>query len=419
MARPRKALWESPDKQIYITQHRRGFLVVDTRDGRTERLRSSLDEALKTARASSTGTPREVTFFELALDYLANGTTVWNDTQGSVALCIDTIEDRKARLRNHYADVGSLPISQLPPHFIGDSVKRLRTQGRSKSLQDKVRTEALAVMQWGASLGLVSSTHDWVGPLRKVKKKQVDSSKVIGRNVRQLPSHRTVHELARMAARESNAPHMKLFFWMLAYMGFREGELCAVTIGDVEVGKRLRIHVRRKAIWRSGHGTIVEDYAKGYTQRTVVVPRILEAAVLARTKEVRAANGTLLFPSWTPSYRTEQVIDYSALRALFLRCGEQVGWKVLTRSRSRSYTGSDGRTRNYPGKAQSLEYTIHDLRAFAASTMYEPRHGMSLRGMGMSIHAVARQLGDSPETVKRHYLGIVDGNAAILEREVP
>jgi len=167
MARPRKALWESADKAVYITQHRRGFLVVDTRDGRIERLRVSLDDALATAAATSAGPAREVTFFELALDYLANGTTVWNDGGETVALCADTIEDRKGRLRNHFADVGQLPLSLLPEHFIGDAVKRLRVKKRSSSLQDKVRTEAEAVMRWGVAQGLVPAGHDWVGPLRR------------------------------------------------------------------------------------------------------------------------------------------------------------------------------------------------------------------------------------------------------------
>lgn len=44
---------------------------------------------------------------------------------------------------------------------------------------------------------------------------------------------------------------------------------------------------------------------------------------------------------------------------------------------------------------------------------------MVLRGMGMSVHAIARQLGDIPETVKRHYLGIIEGSDEIFDREVP
>jgi len=374
---------------------------------------------MATAAATSAGPAREVTFFELALDYLANGTTVWNDGGETVALCADTIEDRKGRLRNHFADVGQLPLSLLPDHFIGDAVKRLRVKKRSSSLQDKVRTEAEAVMRWGVAQGLVPAGHDWVGPLRKVKKKAVDSSKVIGRVVPALPSHRSVHALARLAAEDTGATYMRLFFWLLAYIGFREGELCALTVEDVEQADRLRIHVRRKAIWRTGLQTIVEEYAKGYTHRTVVVPRVLESAVLARVEEVRSSGGSILFPSWTTRTHTERVIDYSALRGLFLRCGERVGWEVLTRSEARSYTAADGRTRNYSGKAQSLEHSLHTLRAFAASSMYEPRRGMVLRGMGMSVHAIARQLGDIPETVKRHYLGIIEGSGELLDREVP
>ena len=149
------------------------------------------------------------------------------------------------------------------------------------------------------------------------------------------------------------------------------------------------------------------------------MPRVLESAVLARVEEVRSSGGSILFPSWTTRTHTERVIDYSALRGLFLRCGERVGWEVLTRSEARSYTAADGRTRNYSGKAQSLEHSLHTLRAFAASSMYEPRRGMVLRGMGMSVHAIARQLGDIPETVKRHYLGIIEGSGELLDREVP
>lgn len=419
MPRPRKALWESSDKAVYITQHSRGFLIVDTRGTRTERFRASLHDAMEVAVATSTGPVGEITFFELALDYLANGTPVWNDGSDNVAWCVDTIEDRKARLRNHYGDVGQLPLSQLPEHFIGDAVKRLRAKKLSKSLQDKVRTEALAVMRWGAAHGHVPADHDWVGPLRPVKRGGVDTSRVIGRFPRSLPSHRDVHRLARLAAHDSGAPYMRLFFWMLAYIGFREGELCALTVDDLEQADRLRIHVRRKAIWRSGLGTVVEPFTKGFSSRTVVVPRLLENSVIQRVEEVREAGGQLLFPRWGVRVRKESVIDYSSLRALFLRCGQECGWQVVTRSASRSYVGADGRPRHYPGKPQSLEYTIHSLRAFAASSMYEPKRGLSLRGMGMSIHAVARQLGDVPETVKQHYLGIIDGSGEVLEREVP
>lgn len=107
------------------------------------------------------------------------------------------------------------------------------------------------------------------------------------------------------------------------------------------------------------------------------------------------------------------------LRGIFLRCGGRVGWEVLTRSEGRTFTAADGLTRNHPGKAQPLEDSLHTLRTFAASAMYEPRRGVVLRGMGMSVHAIARQLGDIPETVKCHYLGIIEGSGEILDREVP
>lgn len=419
MGRRRNALWESPDTLVYIARHRRGFLVVDTRGVRTEKFRATLDDARRLADQLTVNPTDEPTFFDLALDYLENGTTVWHDGDEEVALTVNTVEDRKARLRNHFGEIGARPLSELPTHFIGDTVRRLRIAGRSKSLQDKVRTEALAVMKWGAARGLVPVDHDWVGPLRSVRTRRVDNTKLIGRFMRPLPRHRDIHRLAKLAARQTGAPYMRLFFWLLAYVGFREGELCAVRIDDVDIDTRVRIHVRRKAVWRSGSGVVIEDYAKGYVQRTVVVPRLLEAAVITRTREVRQAGGTLLFPKWGATRRTDEVIDYSGLRELFLRCGEQIGWTVLTRSATRTYTGADGRTRVYAGKPQSLEYSLHDLRAFAASRMHEPRRGLSLRGMGMTVHAVARQLGDHPETVKRHYLGIIDGAGDLLEREVP
>lgn len=171
--------------------------------------------------------------------------------------------------------------------------------------------------------------HDWGGPLRKVKK-TVDSSKGFGRVVPALPSHRSVHALARLAAEDAGANYMRSFFWLLAYIGFREGELCALTVEDVEQANRLRIHVRRKAIWRTGLQTIVEECAKGYTHHTVVVPRVLERAVLARVEEVLSSGGSILFPSWTTRFHTERVSGYSAPRGLFLRCGNKVGWEVLT-----------------------------------------------------------------------------------------
>ena len=53
--------------------------------------------------------------------------------------------------------------------------------------------------------------------------------------------------------------------------------------------------------------------------------------------------------------------------------------------------------------------------------MYAPRSArIPLHDMGMSLDAVACQNGDLKETVKRHYVGIIDsGTAAVLDREVP
>lgn len=423
MSRPRKALWESHDRSVYVKQHADGFLVVTTGEARRESYRVRLDDAMELARsiAAAPSAGADMTFFELALDYYAHGLPVWDRTTDQVAMSPDTLEDRKARTRNHYADVGNLPLSELPRHFIGDAVNKIRSRqgGKSKSLQDKVRLEGLAIVRWGVANGLLPPGHDYVGPLRLVKKQKINDTQLVGRHRRPLPSHRTVHQMARAAAVHTGKGYMRLFFWLLAYLGPREGDLCALEVGEVTVDTRVRVHFTKKVVWRTGKGTIVEHYTKGYEHRSVVVPRILERPLLARVEEVRAAGGTVLFARWSRRLPYSPYIDYSALKEVFVRCGAEVGWAVVSWSTPARHTGADGRIRTYKPRAQSLEFTIHDLRAFAASAMYEARRGISLRGMGMSLQATARQLGDNPETVKRHYLGIIEGNSVILDREVP
>jgi len=73
----------------------------------------------------------------------------------------------------------------------------------------------------------------------------------------------------------------------------------------------------------------------------------------------------------------------------------------------------------HKARPQSLVYHPHNARAFAATTMHAERRGLALRGMGMSVHAIARQLGDKPETVRAHYLGIIEEADTYLVRVVP
>jgi len=421
MGRPRQALWESPDKAIYIKAAKGAFVVVDTRGIRREAQRSSFAHAVKFAEQIGGAPPpgAEPTFFELALDYFERGLPVWDDGSG-VALSEGTIEDRKGIIRNHYAFVGNLPLSQIPNDVLRVAVDRIRRRPdkKSKSLQDKVLGVGKAVLRYGRQTGAIPADRAFPEPIQRVKTAKVDQRDFVGRVMRPLPSNRSVHRFARLSAARSGAPYMRLFWWLAAYIGFREGELCALAADDVTVGTRVRISVTKKAIYRRGRGDVIEPYAKGREHRTVTVPRLLERPLLARVAEVRAAGGSLLFPSWTPG-RGERPITYTTLKDHFVTVGAEAGWKVINRSTPQQYTAADGRTRTYRGRPSSLEYTIHDLRAFAATSMYDAHHGISLRGMNMSLKAVAAQLGDNPEVVKSTYLGIREGNAVLLDSEVP
>ena len=114
MGRPRKAVWESADKAVYIKRHKGGYLVVDTRGEHRGVLRRSLDEALDIAHALEGVAPRqaEMTFFELAALYFEEGLPRW-DKSRTTALTSNVIEDRKSRVRRLYAFAGSTPLSMV------------------------------------------------------------------------------------------------------------------------------------------------------------------------------------------------------------------------------------------------------------------------------------------------------------------
>lgn len=425
MPRPRNALWESTCGGVYVSQHAKGFRIVDIRYERRQMQRTTLDAALVLARslAGQAAEGAVITFFELAVDFLKYGLTEWDDGSGQ-AISPRAKDDMTGRIRNHYGFCGNTPLSELPADVLDQAVKRAvaRPDGAGASLRSKIHNDGHRILRYGKQKGLIPHDRHFTALTKNVRKKKLNDANYKGRALRPLPSHREVHALARTSAALADAAYMRLFWWLMAYIAFREGELCALKVENVVVDGRVRINVEGTVVTETGNGTFIQPYAKGYERRTVTVPRILEGPLLARVAEVRAAGGSLLFPMWKTGHKKrEGLISYSTLRGNFLEAGETIGWEVKSRSGVRIYVDANGKRRRYASKPQSLEYTIHDLRAFGATAMYAPRSaGIVLRGMGMSLDAVASQLGDLKETVKRHYLGIIDsGTSAVLDREVP
>jgi integrase len=422
MGRPRtQTLWSSPDDQVYVRAKGTGFLVVDTRGTRRETFRTDLSEAIQHAQTIS-GTAvtaaREMTFFELAIDYFENALPIWDTAPDTVAQQPRTVEYNKSLIRTKFAKFGNTPLSQLPFDLIAQVIADVQSSDhRSKSLQDKVKGLGHRVLAYGQATGVIDGTRVFINPLREVKDGNVRAAGFSGRVRPKLPSHGEVRQFARTAGRVTQAPYMRLFWWLAFYVGFREGELCALRVVDVVHSRRVNVHVVRK-VGRGDGGPVIEHFAKGYANRTVTIPRVLEGPLLARVAEVKAAGGTLLFPACDSRY-TEKLISYGSLRAHFLKVAAEVGWKPKGWRKAATYTVSSGATKRYKATPSSVEYTIHDARAFAATAMYDPRSGFSLRGMGMSIEAIAKQLGDLPETVRRHYLGFIGDSDAMLDHAVP
>jgi integrase len=422
MARPRKSLWESPDGTIRIRASKGGFLLIDDNGPKpTETRRKELDQLIAIGlKRVSAGPIKEMTLFELGADYFANGMPV--DENRERACGSGWFEDDKGRLRNHYRKFGGTVLSELPGDFIGQVAMAIRKHPTHHSLSLEQKTIGLGqrVLEHGRKIGKIPQAAHFSGPTQKrVDRAPTRDGQTHKVQRHDLPGHREVHRFARMFAIHHDAPWMRLFWWLSFYIGFRQGELCALETGDVRFAHgRWCIEVVKKVITdATTKETIIEPYAKGRKHRTVVVPRLLVGPLRRRVAEVEAAGGTLLFPAWGPG-GADKYITYDKLKNAFVAVGELNGWEVRTYRGQEKHIKSDGQVTLPALRPSALVYTIHSARAFAATAMYQPRSGMSLRGMEMRVRKIAEQLGDTEETVRAHYLGVIDDEDSIKERAV-
>ena len=386
MGRPRQdPLWESSDKSIYIKRRKGGFGIFDTRTG-SEFSRKRFEDAVECANElQSRG---DLTFMDLALDYFSHGLPIEEGTESEPGLSEGWIEDQKGLVRNWYRHVLGVRVSNLPSDFIAVAEMKARTAGRSKSHQDKVAGLGHRIIEHGKAIEVVPSDREFrrlAQRLRSKKgKRRGQTHKVVKRR---LPSHKQVHQFARAYAGHVDRTWMRLFWWLAFYMGFREGELCALEVHDVaKVQGRIVIEVNKK-VARSRSGPVrLEPYAKGYEHRTVVVPRLLVGPLLARVADVKSAGGTLLFPSWSKSgpgpVPGERWINYNTLYRTWIAVGVKMGWQVKSWHPTREYMDSNGRVCRYKAKVGSLVWRPHDARAFAATAMYDQRRRYFASGYG-------------------------------------
>lgn len=431
MARPRTGVvWdEHPAHLVYVKQRKAGYSVFDLRgEGRPrERTRRSLDEAIDLARAlAAEDVVGEMTLAELALDYFRHGAPVWEGTE-ELAWSEDWAEDQKGYVRTWYSRYARTRAGELPEDFIAETVERARRAGRSKSLQDKLAGFGHKLVNHGKAIGQIPRDRAFARPRRAVRQKKARRrGQALTVQHHTLPSHRQVQRFARAFAGDTGLPHLRLFWWLAFYMGFRVGELVALTVDDVFARKgRVMVAVVKKVRNSRSRGLVLEHYAKGYLHRDVVVPRLLERPLLARVAAVRADGGTLLFPSWATlgagpagPRASEGWLNPDSLHKRFVKVGASIGWQVKATTAATVYRARTGEQKYYRAKPSSLEFRPHTARAFAASAMHAEARGMSLRGMAMSVSAIAKQLGDLPETVRAHYLGQIEDDDDYLPRVV-
>jgi len=424
MGRPRKSLWESPAGDVRILASKRGYLMIDERGPKSvETRRKDLADLMAIALQRATEEvphEREWTFFDLAGDYFDRGMKVCADK--SRACSSGWYEDSKGRVRGKYLSVGNTPLSKLPDDFIAKAAMAVRNDPVHNSLSLEIKTIGVGqrIIEYGKQIGRAPRDRIFHGPIqRRVARKTRRDGQRLTVQHHDLPSHGSVHRFAKRFAVHVEAPWMRLFWWLAFYIAFRQGELCALeTVDVVERHGRLCIEVVKKVITdATTKEVLIEPYAKGYKHRTVVVPRLLEGPLRARVAEVERSGGRLLFPAWGKGC-VERHIDYDTLKNAFVVVGHAHGWEVKKYRKVETYTIASGKLRTAKLRASSLVYTIHDARAFGATAMHHARGGMSLRGMGMRVSKIAEQLGDTEETVKAHYLGIIDDEEAIHDREV-
>ncbi len=193
MGRPRQALWESPDKGVYVTQHSSGaYRVVDTRSTRPKELRQTRDLAdaiavATDAAASMPPNPHEQTFFDLAKEFFLEGRPVLDN--GEYAWSAGWTEDLRSHIRLRYEHVGGTPVSRLPRDFIATAAMSVRAEGKSMSLEDKVITAGRHVVNYGKRIGVIDEAASFPGPVqgrsgRKIRNHVGDDDAVAQRSQR-------------------------------------------------------------------------------------------------------------------------------------------------------------------------------------------------------------------------------------------
>ena len=427
MARPRSddVLWSSSDGGVYVRPRGGSFSVFDARGGRRrETARRDLGDAIDHARriaGEPPPKPRVPTLAEIADHYFVHGVPIWHDT-GEPALSAGWLDSLRALVRNWYGPWLSTRVDELPGDFITRAELAARAAGCGLSTQSKVAGAGRRLVEYAKALGHIPADARFPRPLQRVRERKV-RRKGQQRTVKHhdLPSLAEVLRFARAFAEHTGRPDLRLFWWVAFFMGPRSGELCALQPGDlIRRDGRTWLSITRKVARRTR--TLperIEPYTKGYEHRDVVVPRFLEGSLWAQ-RELAVANGwEHLFAPWSRRVR-HPWISLATLHDTWVTVGADIGWEVVTWTREGTYPQrARGTQVTYRPRPCSLEYNPHRARAFAATIMHAERRGLAVYGMGMSVEAIAKQLGDIPDTVRAHYLGIIADADTYLARVVP
>jgi integrase len=431
--RPRKdgVLWTDATGKTYIRARRGEYSIYDGRGAeRTETTRRDLGDALDIARHLAGQAPREPrvprlprvpTLAEVAADFFERGLPVWAD-DGEIARAPKTVEQLRSIVRNWFTEFLFIPVNKLPEDFIARAELAARARKRSVGLQNKIAGMGKRLVKFAQHLGYIAPDAQFRRPLQRVVEKKVKRKgqelKVMNHD---LPSLRSVLHFARAFAEHTGRRDLRLFWWIAFFVGPRIGELCALTPTDVvrRDGRTWLSFTKKVAPAADGKPERIEHHTKGYERRDVVVPRFLESAVWRQRDHAIAAGWSYLFAPWSKRIRRPW-ISQSTIHDVWVTVGASIGWEINTRTKQADYPHrARGTVVQHKARVQSLVYHPHNARAFAATTMHAERRGLAVHGMGMSVHAIARQLGDKPETVRAHYLGIIDEADTYLARVVP
>lgn len=423
--RSEDVLWSNQAGDVYVRPCRGAYSVFDTRGPRRLELsRGNADDAIGLARSIAAEPARALrvpTLAELAADYFERGVPLWNETH-ETALDPEWVEQMKGLLRNYYTEFLWTPVDELPSDFIARAETLSRARERSVSHQNKTVGVGHRLVEYARALGLIP----WEATYPRLIQRTRDlrpHRKGQGHTVKKhnLPSLREVLLFSRAFGVHTGRRDLRRFWWIAFFIGLRAAELCALRPDDIfEQRSRTRIRIDKKIARAVGDlPERIEPYTKGYEHREVVVPGFLERSLRAQ-RDLAIANGwEHLFAPWRRG-ANHPWISLGSVHDAWVTVGAAIGWEVATWTEEKAHPQQRrNRTVTYKPRPRSLVYTPHNARAFAATTMHQELHAHPVHGMGMQVEAIARQLGDTPETVRAHYLGIIEDSDTYLDRVVP